>query len=103
MARLFEKYFPRSSPAVGSSVQYVTRPWLAKLYKSAGCDFVPVEYEHGCLHEDQLSDFVLACRSEGLPREARDERGEALATLKERSLRFKFVASSAELYSFRVQ
>jgi 2-keto-3-deoxy-L-rhamnonate aldolase RhmA len=49
------------------TVQHVTRPWLVKIYKASACDFVFVEYEHGFFNEADLSDFVLACRSEGLP------------------------------------
>jgi 2-dehydro-3-deoxyglucarate aldolase/4-hydroxy-2-oxoheptanedioate aldolase len=57
----------KSSPIVGLTTQHVTQPWLAKLYKNSGCDFVFVEYEHGFFNEGHLSDFVLSCRSEGLP------------------------------------
>lgn len=55
------------APLVGLTTQHVTQPWLAKLWKYSGCDFVYVEYEHGFFNEGQLADFVLACRSEGLP------------------------------------
>jgi 2-keto-3-deoxy-L-rhamnonate aldolase RhmA len=52
---------------VGPTTQHVTQPWLAKLWKRSGADFVYVEYEHGFFNERELADFVLACRSEGLP------------------------------------
>ena len=52
---------------VGLTTQHVTQPWLAKLWKHSGCDFVYLEYEHGFFNEAQLADFVLSCRSEGLP------------------------------------
>jgi 2-keto-3-deoxy-L-rhamnonate aldolase RhmA len=52
---------------VGLTTTHVTRPWLAKLWKYSGCDFAYLEYEHGFFNEAQLADFVLACRSEGLP------------------------------------
>src|SRR5881628_697758 len=57
----------RLGPVVGLTTQHVTQPWLAKLWKASGCDFVYIEYEHGFFNEAQLSDFVLCCRSEGLP------------------------------------
>ncbi len=52
---------------VGMTTQIVTRPWLSKLWKHSGCDFIFVEYEHGFFDEAQLADFVLACRSDGIP------------------------------------
>ncbi len=52
---------------VGLTTQHVTTPWLAKLYKHAGADFVYVEYEHGFMNEADLAGHVLACRMEGLP------------------------------------
>jgi 4-hydroxy-2-oxoheptanedioate aldolase len=52
---------------VGMTTQHVTRPWLAKVWKHSGCDFVYLEYEHGFFNEAQVADFVLSCRSEGLP------------------------------------
>ena len=52
---------------VGMTTQHVTRPWLSKLWKHSGCDFVYVEYEHGFFDEARLADFVLSCRSDGLP------------------------------------
>jgi len=57
----------RRQPVVGLTTQHVTQPWLAKLWKASGCDFVYLEYEHGFFNEAQLADFVLCCRSEGLP------------------------------------
>lgn len=58
----------RESPViVGLTTQHVTHPWLAKLWKRSGCDFVYLEYEHGLFNERELAEFVLACRSEGLP------------------------------------
>ena len=57
----------RSSLLVGMTTQHVTQPWLAKLWKQSGCDFVYLEYEHTFFNEGQLADFVLSCRSEGLP------------------------------------
>ena len=52
---------------VGMTVQHVTANWLAKLYKHSGTDFVYIEYEHSFMNEADLADFVLACRTEGLP------------------------------------
>ncbi len=52
---------------VGMTMQHVTAGWLAKLYKQSGADFVYVEYEHSFMNEANLADFVLACRTEGLP------------------------------------
>jgi 2-keto-3-deoxy-L-rhamnonate aldolase RhmA len=57
----------KSDVLVGMTTQHVTRPWLSKLWKHSGCDFVYVEYEHGLFDESQLADFVLSCRSDGLP------------------------------------
>jgi len=52
---------------VGVTMQHVTAPWLAKLYKNSGADFVYVEYEHGFFNEADLAGFVLCCRAQGLP------------------------------------
>src|SRR5436309_12040363 len=52
---------------VGLTTQHVTQPWLAKLWKYSGTDFVYIEYEHGFWNEGELAGFVLCCRSEGLP------------------------------------
>jgi 2-keto-3-deoxy-L-rhamnonate aldolase RhmA len=52
---------------VGLTTQHVTAPWLAKLWRRSGADFVYVEYEHGFFNEADLAAFVLSCRSEGLP------------------------------------
>src|SRR5438132_9903561 len=52
---------------VGLTTQHIVAPWLAKLYKYAGADFVYVEYEHSFMNEADLAHFVLACRMEGLP------------------------------------
>ncbi|MGH9644606.1 MAG: HpcH/HpaI aldolase family protein [Terriglobales bacterium] len=52
---------------VGMTTQHVTSHWLAKLWKHSGCDFVYLEYEHGFFDEARLADFVLSCRSNGLP------------------------------------
>src|SRR5215475_3109560 len=52
---------------VGATTQHVTTNWLARLWKQSGADFVYVEYEHGFFNEADLADFVLACRSNGLP------------------------------------
>jgi 2-keto-3-deoxy-L-rhamnonate aldolase RhmA len=57
----------KQAPLVGMTVQHVTEPWLAKLWKHSGCDFVYLEYEHGFFDEGRLADFVLCCRNEGLP------------------------------------
>ena len=53
----------KSSPIVGMTTQQVTQPWLAKVWKQSGCDFVFVEYEHGFFNDGQLAEFVLCCRS----------------------------------------
>jgi 2-keto-3-deoxy-L-rhamnonate aldolase RhmA len=52
---------------VGVTTQHVTTPWLAKLWKHSGADFVYVEYEHGFMNEADLAGFVLSCRVNGLP------------------------------------
>ena len=52
---------------VGLTTQHVTAPWLAKLWRRSGADFVYIEYEHGFFNEADLAGFVLSCRSEGLP------------------------------------
>jgi 2-keto-3-deoxy-L-rhamnonate aldolase RhmA len=57
----------QSQLLVGMTTQHVTRPWLSKLWKHSGCDFVYVEYEHGFFDEAGLADFILSCRSDGLP------------------------------------
>jgi 2-keto-3-deoxy-L-rhamnonate aldolase RhmA len=49
------------------TTSHVTRPWLCKLWKQSLCDFVFLEYEHSFFDEARLADFVLCCRSEGLP------------------------------------
>jgi 2-keto-3-deoxy-L-rhamnonate aldolase RhmA len=57
----------QSPMLVGMTTQHVMRPWLSKVWKHSGCDFIFVEYEHGFFNEAELADFVLSCRSEGLP------------------------------------
>jgi 2-keto-3-deoxy-L-rhamnonate aldolase RhmA len=52
---------------VGVTTQHVTTPWLAKLWKNSGADFVYVEYEHSFMNEADLAGFVLSCRQSGLP------------------------------------
>jgi 2-keto-3-deoxy-L-rhamnonate aldolase RhmA len=52
---------------VGVTTQHVTAPWLAKLYKNSGSDFVYIEYEHSFMNEADLASFVLSCRAYGLP------------------------------------
>jgi 2-keto-3-deoxy-L-rhamnonate aldolase RhmA len=52
---------------VGMTTQHVTAPWLTRLWKNSGADFVYVEYEHGFMNEADLASFVLCCRGEGLP------------------------------------
>jgi 2-keto-3-deoxy-L-rhamnonate aldolase RhmA len=52
---------------VGMTMQHVTAPWLAKLYKNSGADFIYVEYEHSFMNEGDLAHFVFACRCLGLP------------------------------------
>jgi 2-keto-3-deoxy-L-rhamnonate aldolase RhmA len=52
---------------VGVTTQHVTTNWLARLWKQSGADFVYVEYEHSFMNEANLAEFVLACRTEGLP------------------------------------
>jgi len=52
---------------VGVTTQHLTAPWLAKLWKYSGADFVYVEYEHSFMNEADLASFVLCCRTEGLP------------------------------------
>lgn len=57
----------QSQMLVGMTTQHVIRPWLSKLWKHSGCDFIFVEYEHGFFNDADLADFVLSCRAEGLP------------------------------------
>lgn len=52
---------------VGLTMQHVTAPWLAKLYKNSGTDFVYIEYEHSFMNEADLAHFVFSCRCLGLP------------------------------------
>jgi 2-keto-3-deoxy-L-rhamnonate aldolase RhmA len=52
---------------VGVTTQHVTAPWLAKVWKNSGADFVYVEYEHSFMNEADLAGFVLSCRLNGLP------------------------------------
>src|SRR5262245_47722670 len=52
---------------VGMTTQHITEPWLAKLWKHSGADFVYLEYEHGFWNETDLAAFVLCCRAEDLP------------------------------------
>jgi len=52
---------------VGVTTQHVTQPWLARLWKNSGADFVYVEYEHSFMNEADLAGFVLACRMNELP------------------------------------
>ena len=55
------------TPIIGLTTQHVTHPWLAKIWKASGCDFVYIEYEHAFFNDEQLAGFVLCCRAEGLP------------------------------------
>ena len=48
---------------VGLTVQHVCSPWLAKVYKNSGTDFVYIEYEHSFMNEADLANLVLACES----------------------------------------
>lgn len=57
----------RQAPIIGLTTQHVTHPWLAKIWKASGCDFVYIEYEHAFFNDEQLAGFVLCCRAEGLP------------------------------------
>jgi 4-hydroxy-2-oxoheptanedioate aldolase len=52
---------------VGLTTQHITHPWLAKVWKRSGTDFVYLEYEHGFWNEGDLAAFILCCRAEGLP------------------------------------
>src|SRR5688572_15637020 len=52
---------------VGLTVQHLCTNWLARVYKNTGTDFVYIEYEHSFMNEAELANFVLACRTEGLP------------------------------------
>src|SRR5262249_16497930 len=40
---------------------------LARIWSLSGADFVYVEYEHSFMNEADLANFVLSCRSSGLP------------------------------------
>jgi 2-keto-3-deoxy-L-rhamnonate aldolase RhmA len=52
---------------VGVTTQHVTQPWLARLWKNSGADFVYIEYEHSFMNEADLAGFVLSCRTNSLP------------------------------------
>jgi 2-keto-3-deoxy-L-rhamnonate aldolase RhmA len=52
---------------VGVTTQHVTQPWLARLWKNSGADFVYIEYEHSFMNEADLAGFVLSCRTNELP------------------------------------
>jgi 2-keto-3-deoxy-L-rhamnonate aldolase RhmA len=52
---------------VGVTTQHVMAPWLARLWKHSGADFVYVEYEHSFMNEADLAGFVLCCRAHDLP------------------------------------
>src|SRR3989475_3717934 len=52
---------------VGVTTQHVCTPWLARLWKNSGADFVYIEYEHSFMNEADLASFVLSCRGNGLP------------------------------------
>jgi 2-keto-3-deoxy-L-rhamnonate aldolase RhmA len=52
---------------VGVTTQHVTEPWLARIWKHSGADFVYVEYEHSFMNEADLAGFVVSLRAAGLP------------------------------------
>lgn len=52
---------------VGVTTQHVTHPWLARIWKHSGTDFVYIEYEHAFMNEGDLAGFVLSCRAHGIP------------------------------------
>jgi 2-keto-3-deoxy-L-rhamnonate aldolase RhmA len=52
---------------VGMTTQHVTSPWLSRIWKNSGADFVYVEYEHSFMNEADLAGFVLSCRMNGIP------------------------------------
>ena len=52
---------------VGMTTQHITSPWLARVWKNSGTDFVYVEYEHSFMNEADLAGFVLSCRMNGIP------------------------------------
>jgi len=47
-------------PIFGLTVQHITRPWLAKLFKHAGSNFIYIEYEHGFFDEAWLTSSSAA-------------------------------------------
>lgn len=65
--KVFRDILGQKTVVFGLTTQHVTQPWLAKLWKASGCDFVYIEYEHGFFNEEQLANFVLCCRAQGLP------------------------------------
>lgn len=65
--RSLKELLRRKDPIVGLTTNHVTDPWLAKVWKHSGTDFVYIEYEHGFWNEADLAGFVLSCRAEGLP------------------------------------
>lgn len=62
-----KKMLQENRVLVGMTTQHVCTPWLARLWKNSGADFVYVEYEHSFMNEADLADFVLACRMVDLP------------------------------------
>ena len=62
-----KKIVRQNKVVVGLTTQHITQPWLAKLWKRSGADFVYIEYEHGFWNEAELAAFIFCCRAEGLP------------------------------------
>lgn len=58
---------------VGLMIQRVCSPWIAKIYRDAGADFIFVENEHMFFNESDLADLILASRAYGLPVVAKTE------------------------------
>ncbi len=67
LGRAFKRRLRSEDVSLGLTAMEYLRPSLAKLYALAGMDFVYIEKEHGLFDGPELTDFVLACRDNGLP------------------------------------
>ncbi len=66
LGRAFKRRLKRGDLLIGGIATEYLRPSLVKLYRHAGFDFIYIEKEH-CYLEDQLGDFVLSARDNGMP------------------------------------
>ena len=65
--RSIKKLFDEQELVVGVTCQHVCNPWLAKLYRDAGTDFLFIENEHLMFNGADMANLVLAGRAYGLP------------------------------------